>query len=147
MKRYKFSLQSALRARRAQEDIARQRLATSNHRLQAAEAVYRQTLDEYRGAGVLAGIVAHEVFLDDTARRDRSAQAVERARQVVKVEAAMYFSAWVDSAKRVRSLDRLDERRRAEWRLEDLRDEAATIDDVVASRWTVKAVGDAKDLL
>ncbi len=150
MKRYKFSLQSALRARRAQEDIARQRLAVSNHKLRAAQASFEASLLGYQSLSVATGETTLDVFFDDRARQCRSAESVDRARQVVQdaqVEAATCFSAWVDSAKQVRSLDRLDERRREEWRIEDLKDEAAAVDDVVAARWAVSATTEPRTSL
>jgi flagellar export protein FliJ len=149
MKRYKFSLQSALRARRAQEDVARQRLALSNHKLQAARDSLAASEDGYRALPMAAGVVAHDVFANDQARQGRAADSLQRARDFVvdaEVEAATCFAAWVESAKQVSSLDRLDERRRAEWRIEELRDEAAAIDDVVTSRWAVRTGGALREV-
>lgn len=137
MKKYNFSLDSVLRARRAQEDVARQRLAAANHRLQQAHAAYEATLGAYRAMTLSANPVDRDSFLAGRAHAMRLAEAVERARRAeteVKVEAAMLYSAWVEAGKRVASLERLDERRRGEWEAGNRREEEATVDDVVASR-------------
>lgn len=139
MKRYTFRLEAALRARRAEEEGARQRLAEVNRRVQRARAAHAAALDAYRvvAASPLGG--PGEEFLAARAREMRLAEAVERARRAVsevEVEAATLHALWVETAKRVASLDRLDARRREEWRAEMLRDEAAAVDDVVTSRWT-----------
>ncbi len=68
------------------------------------------------------------------------AETVEKARRAaagIEVEAAVCYAAWVDAGKRVASLERLDERRRGEWAADNRREEAAAVDDVVASRWSL----------
>ena len=141
MKRYRFSLESALRARRAQEDVAKQRLAEANQRVQKAWAAHRAAVDAYRAVTVTvpAGPADHDTFLAGRSHEMRMAEAVERAHRSAvetEVEAATLFAAWVEAGKQVASLERLDERRRAEWDAEALREEAVAVDDVVASRWS-----------
>ena len=141
MKRYRFSLESALRARRAQEDVAKQRLAEANQRVRRAWAAHRAAAEAYRSVAltVAAGPADHEAFLAARAREMRMAEAVERARRTAveaEVEASTVFAAWVEAGKQVASLERLDERRRAEWDAEALREEAVAVDDVVAARWS-----------
>ncbi len=140
MKRYRFSLESALRARRAQEDVARQRLAEANHRVQRAWAAHRAAVEAYRAVSVSvpAGPADHDTFLAGRYHEMRMAEAAERAHRAAveaEVEAATLYAAWVEAGKQVASLERLDERRRSEWDAEALREEAAAVDDVVASRW------------
>lgn len=145
MRRYRFRLESALRARRAQEDVARQRLAEANHRLRQARAVHEAALDAYRSMVLLAAPADRDTFLASRAHEVRMAEAVERTRRTaveLEVESSMLYSAWVEAAKRVASLERLDERRREEWHAEVRREEASAIDDVVASRWSSVASGD-----
>ena len=149
MKRYRFALESALRARRAQEDVARQRLAEVNHRLSRARALHQAAVEALQAvtlsaasmsAGAPAAAVDRDAFLAARAREVRLAEAIERARRTVteiEVEAATCYSAWVEAGKQVASLERLDERRRAEWDGEARREEVAAVDDVVVSRWAL----------
>ena len=140
MRRYRFSLESALRARRAQEDVARQRLAQANHRLAQAKAAHRAAIDAARAVTLSAAAVEREEFVADRAHEMRLADAVVRAHRTaveIEVEAAVCYAAWVESGKRVASLERLDERRRDEWQAEVRREEATAVDDVVASRWSL----------
>lgn len=142
MKRYRFNLEAALRARRAQEDVARQRLAEVNHTVQKAWAAHRLAQDAYRAVTVSAAPVERDGFLAARAHEMRMADAVERARRTAvehEVAAATLYAVWVEAGKRVASLERLDSRRRAEWQAGVQRDEAAAIDDVVASRWSLAA--------
>ncbi len=142
MKRYRFNLEATLRARRAQEDIARQRLAEANHRVRCAWAAHRAAQEAYRAVAVSAAPLERDGFLTARAHEMRMADAVERTRRSAvsyEVEAATLYSAWVESGKRVASLERLESRRKSEWQVEALRDEASAIDDVVASRWSLAA--------
>jgi hypothetical protein len=140
VRRYHFSLESARRARRAQEDLARQRLADTNHRLAQARSAESAALAAYRSEGTAQGPLDLASFLAARAREVRLAEALERARRVtreIEVEAAVCYAAWVEVGKSVASLDRLDERRRSDWEAEVRREEAAAVDDVVASRWSL----------
>lgn len=147
MKRYRFALESALRARRAQEDVARQRLADVNHRLSRARALHRAAIEALQAVTLSTAAQApsaldRDAFLAARARETRLAEAIERARRSVteiEVEAATCYAAWVETGRQVSSLERLDERRRAEWDDEARRDEAAAVDDVVVSRWALGA--------
>lgn len=148
MKRYQFSLESALRARRAQEEVARQRLAEVNLRLQRARQAHAAALGAYRSMALTAAPQTKESFVAHRTREMAMAEAVERAHRAamkIEVESSMMFTAWVDAAKMVASLERLDERRRSEWEVEARRDEAAAVDDVVNSRWV--PVGSNRGLL
>ena len=138
MKRYRFSVEGALRARRAQEDVARQRLAAANLRLQRAEAGRAQAIEAYQSAGTVLGLSDVDSFSARRGHELRLADSVEHANRLVReaqVEASTCFTAWVEVGKQVASLERLDERRRAEWEVELRREEAAAVDDVVSSRW------------
>lgn len=149
MKRYRFTLEAALRARRAQEDVARQRLAEANHRVQAAWAAHRSALDAYRAVAVTAAPTDRQAFVAARHHELRMADGVERARRAAvetEVQAATMYASWVEAGKQVASLERLDARRRREWDLEVLRDEAAAIDDVVASRWSLASGSEKGDL-
>ncbi|HWE56925.1 MAG TPA: hypothetical protein VG435_15545 [Acidimicrobiales bacterium] len=138
MKRYQFSLESALRARRAQEEVARQRLAEVNLRLQRARDAHAAAVQAYRAVTLSSSPLTRESFVAHRSRELLMAEAIERAHRLVaqvEVEASMMYTTWVDAGKQVASLERLDERRRGEWEIEVGRDEAAAVDDVVNSRW------------
>ena len=142
MRRYRFTLESALRARRAQEDVARQRLAEANHRLAQARAAHPAAIDAARAVTLSTSAMDREDFVSTRAHEMRLADAVVRAQRTsveIEVEAAVCYAAWVESGKRVASLERLDERRREEYQAEVLREEATAVDDVVASRWSMTA--------
>lgn len=138
MKRYRFALNSILRARRAEEDMARQRLAAANHEVRAARAAYEARRAELGAVPWADAPVDPVVFRANRAHEERMAAVLAKARQVVavaEVAAASCYSAWVEAGKQVASLERLDERRRAEWNAEFLRQEAIAVDDVVAARF------------
>lgn len=148
MKRYQFSLESALRARRAQEEVARQRLAEVNLRLQRARHTYEAARAAYRAVTLSSTPLTKESFVAHRNRELLMAEAVERARRTaakIEVESSMMYTAWVEAGKAVAALERLDERRRAEWEVESRREEAAAVDDVVNSRWTM--AGGARGML
>lgn len=138
MRRYRFSLESVLRARRTQEEMARQHLAEANHRVQRAWAAHGQVLEAYQALVTPAGPADHDAFLAARNHEARMAESVERARRAAveaQVQAATIYAAWVEAGKQVASLERLDQRRREEWQAEALRHEATAVDDVVAARW------------
>ncbi len=139
MRRYRFTLQSALRARRAQEELALQHLAEVNHRLRQAQVALDSARAAYRALAVDGAPIDRESFVAARDHESRLAEAVERAGRhfvEIEVEAATVHATWVEAAQRVASLERLDDRRRAEWEVEARRDEALAVDDVVASRWS-----------
>lgn len=140
MRRYRSRLDSVLRARRAQEELARQALARANAVLRGAEDKYREERSRYESLAVTAGIQDRESFRQSRLSAELTAAtlaAATRNREKAAVIAAVHHAAWREAAQRVASLERLDARRRAENALEGMRGEAIEIDDVVASRWDV----------
>lgn len=140
MKRYRFSLEPVLRARRAQEEVARQSLAAANHHLRRARSRREAALEAYRTvtSSALRGPGDRDAFLDDRSRQLRLAEALEEASKLVvqcENEAASRHSAWVLAGQRVASLERLDERRRSEWSYSEAKAEMASVDDIVNARW------------
>ncbi len=140
MKRYHFSLEPVLRARRAQEEAARQSLAAANHHLRRAQSRRDAALDAYRivTSSALRGPGDRDAFFDERSRQLRLAEAVEEASKLVvqcEEETESCYSAWVLAGQRVASLERLDERRRSEWSYSEARAEAASVDDIVNARW------------
>lgn len=142
MKRYRFSLESALRVRRVQEEGASFALAHANHRLQAAVARYRSTLARYDALAAAGGEHDLEAFRRQRDEAERLAAAVHHAWSQVEEatdEVAARHADWVEATRRVGALERLDERRRAEWLAEERAAETAAIDESALSRWLADA--------
>lgn len=142
MRRYQFALAAAMRVRRAQEDAARQRLAAANAEVRGASAALAAAIDERGATAVITGPVDVAAFRSRRFVEERMAERIERARRALaasEVAAVTCYAGWVEAAKAVASLERLDDRRLAEWRAGLLHEESAAIDDVVASRWTAGA--------
>jgi len=148
MSRYRFRLETVLRVRRVEEEGAKHALRAANMALAAAidqrdhaRARYRAfadaerdvcTLDELLDARLRAGLLADEV-----ARC--AGQAMDAARA-----AALARAQWSFAARRVAILERLCERRRAEHVAEELRAEAAIVDDIVTSRYLAEMSGEVE---
>ncbi|MCU1495390.1 MAG: hypothetical protein JWO62_3154 [Acidimicrobiaceae bacterium] len=138
MKRYEFRLAAVLRLRRAEEEQARETLSAANGRLRAqilerdlqaaryallARETSATTLDgllaEQHAAGLAAAVVAQ----------------ANRATTTAAADAALAQVAWTGASKRVKILERLDDRRRDEHAASDQLAEVAVIDDIVTARY------------
>jgi len=137
MRAYRFRLESVLRVRRLQERAATQRLAEAVRSLQQAQiesARARRSLEGMAAPagrhtiGALEWAHAQSTRMSDTAReRAVSAEAAaEAARQANE--------AWGSARQRTATLERLDERHLALWRMAFERSEAAVLDDVATRR-------------
>ena len=142
MKRYRFRLDSVLRARRAQEELARQELARANARLRGAIEAHRAESERYGRLPVLAGELEPMAFRRERACADLAAATVEAVRLVMDAaaaEAAARYVAWTEAARLVAALERLDDRRRAEHRTEELRAEVSEADDMTGARFAAES--------
>jgi flagellar protein FliJ len=138
VKRYRFRLESVLRARRAQEELARQELARANLRLRAAVARRDDEEARYRALVERPARGDRTDFLEDRAQAELAAATLNGARRTaedVAVAAAVRHAAWRETAQRVAALERLDERRRDEHALEASRAEVNELDDMTSARW------------
>lgn len=138
MKRYSFRLEAVLRARRAQEDVARQELARANHQLRRALEHTRAERQRYESMGTPTGVVEMVQDRQDRVWRELAAGSLHQAtrdHEDLSVAAAVHQAAWREAARRVAALERLDGRRRAEHALLVSRAEAAEVDDLVTSRF------------
>jgi flagellar export protein FliJ len=138
--RYRFPLETVRRVRRAEEEAARARLLFANASLVSAIAARDLADAHYRATSSAVADLAS--LLEERCRADLAAAALERAKRAVSLaasEAALAHVAWASAAKRVATLDRLDERRRAEHLAEEGRQEVAMVDDIVAARYTMVA--------
>ncbi|HEX5265402.1 MAG TPA: flagellar FliJ family protein [Acidimicrobiales bacterium] len=135
MKRYRFRLETVLRVRRLEEDAARAGLLAANQAVAQACAVRDRALAHYRGLPAELG-PSSTADLRRNRQRAELAAAVLRARQGALDEAAREVvrarEQWMEAASRVKVLERLDQRRREEHRLEAERAETRFLDDVGA---------------
>lgn len=137
MKRYKFRLESVLRVRRIQEDQARAEFIRANAQVAEAEKVVDLRKQSYERRVTNLNTMVSTDFLVARAFQQASAASVRAAEDAVVIameQAEDRRIMWAEEAKKVNALERLDERRRAEHRLEMDREEAAEIDDIVVSR-------------
>lgn len=134
MSRYRFRLESVMRVRKVQEDQARAQLARA--RLDELEARHatsqrRSRLRDVTDAGLPSGDPGS--WRGQRDRVDRLAAAVT-ASHVAELHAAELSSQrlqeWERAAAELRAMERLDERSRDEWRVEQLRDEQRVVDEI-----------------
>jgi len=148
MKRYRFSLESALRVRLVQEEAARFALAHANAELQRATARYRHALARYDRLESVDGEQDVEAFRRGRDEAERLAAAAHAAWLVVDAatdEAAARHQDWVAASRRVTALQKLDDRRRGEWLVEEQRAETVAIDESAISRWRARVAESPTD--
>ena len=135
MKRYRFRLETVLRVRRLEEETARLELLAANTSLAGACARRDDAAAHYRLIPIELGSCSTEDLLRTRQRAELAAAALA-VREVAVDDAARRAEAareaWMAAVSRVKVLERLDERRREEHRLELERDETRFLDDVGA---------------
>jgi flagellar biosynthesis chaperone FliJ len=138
MKRYHFALDAVLRVRRAQEEAAGFALAHANQQRQRAEEAHRAALARCDELVMYRQPQDHDSFnreRDVTERRAAAVTAAVAACDFASAVAAARLADWSEAAKLVAAVERLDERRREEWRLEMQRAEMAAIDESALAGW------------
>ncbi len=138
MKGYRFRLEPAMRVRRLQEENARARLAQA--RLAADQAMTetgrrRSLLDRVREPASDGASTVD--WLAERDRRDRLATALRAAQsaEAHALDIALGFEHnWEEAAAELKILERLDERAREEWRLEQNRAEQKELDELATAR-------------
>jgi flagellar protein FliJ len=138
MKKYRFPLDTVLRVRRIEEERELVALAAARHAAAAAERAAADCLHHYRSLPVPGSRAAAEAFVGRRARLGIAASSVRdadaaHARAVDAADAQREL--WSLAARRVSSLERLDERGRAEHAIELRRDEDRVVDDLVTGRF------------
>src|SRR5438067_2235792 len=138
MKTYKFPLETALRVRRAQEDLAKAELARANARVSEAVAMVDARMEHYGALPMAAGAGPTSAFLAGRFRQETAAAAIVAAR-VARVAALQDAEAlrlvWSKKAQDVSVLERLDGRRRAEHAAEAARQEEIEVDNIIVGRF------------
>jgi flagellar biosynthesis chaperone FliJ len=133
MKRYKFRLETVLRARRAQESLAQANLARAIASVLAAEAALKDRAAHYEAVKDASGpdfLAKHERALlaaGALIEAEGSLGQAKEARTAATVE-------YLETARAVSVLERLDERRQAEHALAALREDIVVVDELVTNR-------------
>jgi flagellar protein FliJ len=138
MKRYQFRLDTVLRVRRIEEERELVALAAARQAAVAAERAAVDCLTRYRSLAGTGQRSSSTAFVAGRGRLSLAADSVREAdaAHARAVEAAdVQRGRWTESARRVSSLERLDERGRAEHDVEVRRDEDRTVDDLVTGRF------------
>ena len=141
MNRYRFRLDSVLRVRRAHEELARQELVQANRRLRSAMEAHRRESLRYSQLTATVGLLEGSDFRRERAETELAAATLEAARIVMDAaaaEAATRYVGWTEAARQVAVLERLDDRRRAEHRAEEIRAEVAVADDLTGARFVAE---------
>ncbi len=138
MKRYAFRLQGVLQLRRAEEAQAREVLGAANARLRKAITARDVELARYRTVAAVATATSAETLRAEMQGASLAAETVTAARQAVSAaatDAALAQVAWTACSRKVKILERLDQRRRAEHAEQAQRAEIAVVDDIVTARY------------
>ncbi|MHB1973498.1 MAG: flagellar export protein FliJ [Acidimicrobiales bacterium] len=138
MKRYVFRLQGVLQLRRAEEAQAREVLGAANARLRQAITARDVEVARYRRVAAMATATSVETLRAEMQGASLAAETVAAAREAVSVAAAdtaLAQVAWTACSRKVKILERLDERRRAEHAEQAQRAEIAVVDDIVTARY------------
>ena len=137
MKAYRFRLDSVLRVRRLQERVATQKLAVAVRDLEQARidsARARRSLEVF--AAPVGQLAIGELLWSHAQSSRMSETACEKDEMVDAAAAAAQQAneAWGSARQRTETLERLDERQVALWRIELQRGEAAVLDDLATRR-------------
>ncbi len=133
MKKYRFGLASVLRVRRAEADMARARVAETQAEVEKATAELDQRLAAIGAARPDPRRSLGSSFAAEREQLRRHAIAVTAARSAeanALAERRIAGEEWEEAARRVRALERMDERQRAAWLLEATRAAQAATDEI-----------------
>jgi flagellar FliJ protein len=138
VKKYKFRLDTVLRVRRTEEDLAKAELARGNARVAEAVAIVDARLAHYAALPVAAGGGSTATFMSSRFRQETAARAVvaaKAARVAALQDAEAFRTVWSQKAQQVSVLERLDDRRRTEHEFEAARQADLEVDDIVVGRF------------
>lgn len=138
MKKYKFAFGSVQRVQRIAEEQAAMSLAQAQRAADAASAQLQARLADIGAARPAPGPRSTTEFHAQREHLDRHRVAVTAARAAEINALELLGSAradWVDAARKVRALDRLDERKRAEWTLETTHAAQLVTDEIATIRY------------
>ncbi len=144
MKAYRFRLERVREMRRAQESMARMALATANQLLSKNIELRDRLLTKYAEMPKRGGIQDYGDYVRERQQLEFAERAVALANNEVGIAASNVATSqirWIDARRQVAVLDRLDERRRSEYRIELDRQDVKEIDDIVAARYASNGHG------
>jgi flagellar export protein FliJ len=137
VKAYRFRLDSVLRVRRLQEQVAAQQLAVAANVLHGARMEYagaRRTLEDQPAPSGKVSVGAAEWAYAQSGRLSETAQQRAEAVEAAEETAGQARRAWGRASQRTAALDRLDQRQLAQWRSAFDRSEAVELDDLATRR-------------
>jgi flagellar export protein FliJ len=137
VKRYHFRLETVLRVRRREEEVARGLLVAASLAATAQEQLLAERSSAYELSLKASGIRPCADFLVEQASRSAHAAAVlEQRTRVTEAydDAARARAVWTGTAARVGALERLDERHRAEHLTQAQKEDELITDELVVSR-------------
>ena len=144
MKAYRFRLERVREMRRAQESMARMALATANQLLSKNIELRDRLLAKYVEMPKGGGMQDYGDYIRERQQLELAERAVALANNEVGIAASNVATSqirWIDAKRQVAVLDRLDERRRSEYRIELDRQDVKEIDDIVAARYASNGHG------
>ncbi len=142
MKRYRFNLAAVLRARRAQESLARATLVAANTSAHAAESAARQSLAHYEQVLRLTGL-GEQGFMASRQRASLAAKSFLDAKassEQAKAAAEAATMRYLGARRAVAVLERLEARRRAEHARAVQHEEALLADELAVGRHRGRAL-------
>jgi flagellar export protein FliJ len=134
VKRYEFSLETVLRARRAQESVARADLLRANINAAEAEIAEGRRRVHYEEVIVADG----PSFMAQRERSELAAGALIDSRGALaeaRAAVTMAMEGYVEAARSVSVLEKLDERQSQEHAAAVQREETNLVDELVTSRY------------
>ncbi len=140
MKKYSFRLDTVRRVRRAQEGEAKNELLKRNTAVANAMGIVATRHGEYEQseAYLQTSVASIDAYLRNRYFNELSANALIAAKASLasaQAEAQVAKDLWMEATKKVRALDRLDEKAREEYLIEYNRAVTAETDDLVTGRW------------
>jgi flagellar export protein FliJ len=136
--RFRFRLASVLGLRRAELDQAERALQLANARLRAlilertAAAERCNALDRDPGTQSAASFARQR---QETTLAASAVLTLDRRVNVAAAEAALAHLTWNSAHQRVKTLERLEEHRREEWLIDDMRRDANDLDEIATAAY------------
>lgn len=133
MKRYQFGLTNVLRARRAQEDVAKAGLIQAHQAAVRAARAVSETRAHYQAAAAASGaeFQLHRQMWELAAQ---SVTNAEKAEQEAHREVRKATDKYLESARAVSVIEHLDQARREEHATALQREEASLVDELVTAK-------------